>query len=158
MLLWSIGWNGIAIKKAGFTGIAFFIRFHHNANQRSFVAKLVNKTSVRNLDKVLIVPLPHLDLLFPEDVFSYHNGSNTLLDAQINDATAGRVQITVDPAIALRRDPIQMVRGETVLMAQAALVRCALFIVKLVEAFEGLAADQAGDKPGLGEGRARPGR
>ena len=33
------------------------------------------------------------------------------------------------------------------LVAQAALVLCTLFIVELVEAFEGLAADQAGDKP-----------
>ena len=40
------------------------------------------------------------------------------------------------------------------LVAQAALVLCALFIVQLVEAFEGLAADQAGDKTGFvaGEG------
>ena len=32
------------------------------------------------------------------------------------------------------------------LVAQAALVRCALLVVELVEAFKGLAADQAGDK------------
>src|ERR1043166_3021860 len=43
----------------------------------------------------------------------------------------------------ITRDPIQMARRETVLMAQAALVRCALLIVQLVEAFEGLAAHQA---------------
>ena len=39
------------------------------------------------------------------------------------------------------------------LVAQAALVRCALFIVQLVEAFKGLAADQAGDKTGFGAGQ-----
>ena len=71
---------------------------------------------------------------------------------QIDDATAGRVQIAVYAAIALRRDPIQLRRGATMLVAQAALVRCALFIIKLVEAFERLAADQAGDKPGFGAG------
>src|ERR1051326_8795493 len=49
--------------------------------------------------------------------------------------------------MALRRDPIQVWRRETVLVAQAALVGCALLVVPLVEAFEGLAADQTGDKP-----------
>jgi hypothetical protein len=48
--------------------------------------------------------------------------------------------------LRITRDPIQLWRGETVLVAQAALVLCALFIVKLVEAFKGLAADQTGDK------------
>ena len=59
--------------------------------------------------------------------------------------------------LRITRDPIQLRRGETVLVAQAALVRCALFIVKLVETFEGLTADQTGDKTGFVEGRVRPG-
>jgi hypothetical protein len=54
--------------------------------------------------------------------------------------------------LRITRDPIQLRRGEPVLVAQAALVRCALFIIELVEAFKGLAADQAGDKPWLGAG------
>src|SRR5215472_553168 len=72
---------------------------------------------------------------------------------QIDDATAGRVQGAVYAASALRRDPIELRRGEPVLVAQAALVCCALFVIELVEAFEGLAADQAWDKPGFVAGR-----
>jgi hypothetical protein len=48
--------------------------------------------------------------------------------------------------LRITRDPIQVRRGEAVLVAQAALVLCALFMVELVEAFKGLAADQAGGK------------
>ena len=59
--------------------------------------------------------------------------------------------------LRITRDPIQVRRRETVLVAQAASVRCALFLVQLVEAFQGLAADQTGDKTGFVEGRARPG-
>src|SRR5215475_8201055 len=58
--------------------------------------------------------------------------------------------------LRITRDPIQLTRGETVLVAQAALVLCALFMVQLVEAFQGLAADQAGDKTRFVEGRGRP--
>ena len=54
---------------------------------------------------------------------------------QIDDATACRVQGAVYAASALRRDSIELRRGETVLMAQAALVLGALFVVELVEAF-----------------------
>ena len=59
--------------------------------------------------------------------------------------------------LRITRDAIQLRRGETVLMAQAALVRCALFVVSLIQAFEGFATDQAGNKSRLVEGRAQPG-
>ena len=39
--------------------------------------------------------------------------------------------------LRITRDPIQVRRGEPVLMAQAALVLGTLFIVELVEAFPG---------------------
>jgi hypothetical protein len=39
--------------------------------------------------------------------------------------------------LRITRDPIKLRRGETVLVAQAALVLGALFIVELVEAFPG---------------------
>ena len=89
------------------------------------------------LHKLLIVPLAQVRFLFPERVFPNHQRPDPFAYQQIDDATACRVQIAVDPAIALRRDPIQLWRGEPVLVAQAALVRCALLVVELVEAFPG---------------------
>ena len=109
------------------------------------------------LDKLLIGALAQVRFLFPEGIFPNHEGADAFADQQIDDATAGRVQRAVDPSMALRRDPIQVRRGKTVLMAEAALMLSALFIVELVEAFERLPADQTGDEPWLGEGRARPG-
>ena len=60
--------------------------------------------------------------------------------------------------LRITRDPIQLRRSEAVLMTETTLVLGTLFIVELVEAFPGgSAADQAGDKTGFVEGRARPG-
>ena len=90
---------------------------------------------MRDLHELLRVALAQLHVLLPERVFADHQGADALADQQIDDATAGRVQIPVYAAIALRRDPIQLRRGETVLVAQAALVGCPLLLVELVEAF-----------------------
>ena len=109
------------------------------------------------MDKLLIGVLAQMHFLLPERIFANDESSDPLAHQQINDATAGRVRRAVYPAMALRRDPIQVRRGKTVLMAEAALMLSALFIVELVEAFERLPADQTGDEPWLGEGRARPG-
>ena len=152
-----IGGKRVVVQKTRLAGIALFLEDDLDPDQFGFVGQLINKPRMRELHELLRGALAQLPLLFPERVFPDHQGADPLAYQQIDDATAGRVQRAVDPAMALRRDPIQVRRGETVLMAQATLVRCALLVVKLVEAFEGLAADQTGDKPGLGEGRARPG-
>src|SRR6266516_2631129 len=108
----------------------------------------VNETSMRDLDKGLIVLSAHVRFLLPEDVFPHHNGPDSLLDAQINDATACLVQIVLDAAIALRRDLIESTGGVAFVLAfaESFLMMFALLIVVLVQAFDGLAADQTRDK------------
>src|SRR5258708_19995314 len=103
---------------------------------------------MRDLDKGLIVPLSHVRFLLPEDVFADHNGPDSLMDTQINDATACLVQIVLDTAIVLRRDLIECAGGVSFLLAfaQSFLMMFALLVVELVEAFNGLATDQTRDK------------
>ena len=76
------------------------------------------------------------------------------LTGPINDPTAGGVQIAVYTASALRRHAIQMARGETVLMAQAALMLSASLVVMLIYAFDGFAAHQSWNKPRLVAGES----
>ena len=60
----------------------------------------------------------------------------------INDATACRVQIGLDTAIALRRDPIKLVGGEAFGFGKVALLVGTLLIVMLIQAFEWAAIDE----------------
>src|SRR5258708_16102050 len=103
---------------------------------------------MRDLDKGLIVPLSHVRFLLPQDVFAYYNGPDSLLDTQINDATACLVQIVLDAAIVLRRDLIECTGGVVFLLAfaQSFLMMFALLVVKLVEPFHCLAPAQPTDK------------
>jgi len=69
------------------------------------------------------------------------------LHQQINDATAGRVQRAIDTAIALRRELIQLARGEPFFVGQTALMFGTLLVIALIEALDGFATDQARGKP-----------
>ncbi len=69
-----------------------------------------------NLHKLLIVSLAHTHFLLPKQVLADDQYPDPLAHQQINNATAGRVQIAVYPAIALRRNSIQMARSKAVLV------------------------------------------
>jgi hypothetical protein len=82
-----------------------------------------------NVTKGLVVPPSQFYLLFPFLVQPNHQRPDSFAHQQINNPTAGRVQIVVDPAIALRRDAIQVTRGVTVLPGKVALKIGTLLII-----------------------------
>src|SRR5262245_54771849 len=109
-----VGRNWIKIEEAGFRGIAFFVRFYPDTNEFAFITKHLNKAGMWNLHELLIVPLSQVRCLFPEPILANNKYSNSLLDAEINNATACRMQIVRNTAIALRRQLIELARIEGV--------------------------------------------
>lgn len=61
--------NGFKIEKAARAGVAFFLHHHVNAYQFCFVGQEIDEGSMRNLDKLLVVALTDVDLLFPTVIF-----------------------------------------------------------------------------------------
>ena len=104
----SVGGNRIQIEKRRLRGIALFPDDHANTDQLRFIRKHLDEPTVGDLHELLVIPLPQFHFLFPEPVQPDHQRPDALLDQEINDATACRVQIRIDAAIALRRDPIQL--------------------------------------------------
>ncbi len=58
-------------------------------------------------DEVLIAPPAQVRFLFPERVLADAPRADALSDQQIDDATAGGVQVVVDAPRALRGDALQ---------------------------------------------------
>ena len=67
-----------------------------------------------DLHKILVIPLAHLHFLLPKRVLADDECPDSLLHQQIDDATASRVQIVHDAAIALRRDALKLTRSKAV--------------------------------------------
>jgi hypothetical protein len=109
-----------------------------------------DETDMGNLDELLIVLAAQGHLLLPQGILADHEGAKPFRDEEINDPTAGRVQHSIDTAIALRRHLLQMAGGVAVLrvllMCQTCLLLSALFVVELVAAL--LAAWLSPDEPG----------
>ncbi|WP_376797304.1 hypothetical protein [Thermogemmatispora sp.] len=82
-----------------------------------------------DLHELLIVPFPHLHFLLPERVLPYDERANALLHQQSDDATAGRVQVPQQTAIALRRDAITLAGGTAAGLRKFALHMGAPFVV-----------------------------
>jgi hypothetical protein len=107
------------------------------------------KTGMRDLHKLLVLLAPHLDLLFPEGILANDQGPDSLCDQQIDDTTAGRMQIVQDKAVALRRDAIKLTRSEAVRLGKLLLAVFALLVVQVVHGFYRTPVDQAGDEIGF---------
>src|SRR5438552_19208116 len=86
--------------------------------------------------ELLIIFAPHLHLLLPQWILANVDRSDALIGEQVHDATAGRVQIGVDPAITLRRDLIQLLGGLAVLCGEFTLDVSTLLVVVVIEVFE----------------------
>src|SRR5258708_17417796 len=99
-------WEHIAIQEAGTAGVGFFGEQHRNAHQLGFVGEQLDEPGMGNLHEFLIVAMAQLHPLLPEWILANDERTNSFLHQQINDATAGRMQIVHHPAIALRRDSI----------------------------------------------------
>src|SRR5713101_591205 len=62
-------------------------------------------------DEVLIVPLAHARFLFPERILADDECADALGYQQINDASAGRVQVVVNLPRTMGSEPLQLRRG-----------------------------------------------
>ena len=71
--------DGIAVQKARFAGVAFFSEHDTDANHLRLVGEHVNKASVRDLHKLLVVLSAHLHLLLPEGILPDNESSNAFL-------------------------------------------------------------------------------
>jgi hypothetical protein len=68
-------------------------------HQFRFVGQLLDEPRMGDLHKLLVGALAQLHVLLPERVFADHERADALADQQIDDTTAGRVQIAVYAAI-----------------------------------------------------------
>ncbi len=110
---------------------------------------------MRDVHEGLIGTLAHLHFLFPQRVLVNDERADALNYQQIDDATASRMQILQDPAIALRRDTIKLAGGETLGFGKTLLLVSALLGVELVDRFDATAIDQARDKTCFVGGQGR---
>jgi hypothetical protein len=94
----------------------------------------------------LVFP-PQLHPLFPQRVLADDQRADPLLHQELDDATAGRVQILQDTAVTLRRQAIELARGETLRFGKLLLQVRALFVVELIGRLQRAAIDQARDEP-----------
>src|SRR6266566_7701342 len=145
----------IAVKKTGFAGIALLGENHTDAHQLCFVGEQLDETGMRDLHKVLVIALAHLDFLLPERVLADNQRPDALLHQQLDNATAGRMQGMHDAATALRRNTIKLARRTAALLRKATLRASALLVVILIPAFDRLAVDQTGDETGFIRGESR---
>src|SRR5262252_4921792 len=71
--------NGVTIQEGGFTRVTFLLEHHLYSHALGFVGEHIDKTRMRDLDKLLIVPGSHLHFLFPERIFPDDHCSHSLL-------------------------------------------------------------------------------
>jgi hypothetical protein len=106
--------NVIPIQKRGLARVALLNGHHLDSDAPGLVGELLNEPGMWNLNEFLIIFPPHFHLLLPQRIFAHDKGPDSFLDQQIDDPTACRMQIGVDTAIALRRDPIELAGSEAV--------------------------------------------
>src|SRR6266566_9862496 len=94
----------VKINKARLAGIALFPDFHLDANERGFVGDHVNKSRMRNGNKILIVFPAHLTFLLPERVLPDNDRSYPLFHQEVNNALTGGMQVVVNAPVACGRD------------------------------------------------------
>ena len=70
---------------------------------------------MRDVHKILIVPLPHADLLLPERIFAHNNGSHPLRDQKVQNGLACSVQILVHLTVPLGGESLHL-PGHTILV------------------------------------------
>ncbi len=98
-----------------------------------------------DLHKLLSMLFPQLHLLFPKRVLAKNERSNAFCNQEVDDPTASGMQVMHHPPMALRRDPIQTMRGEAVVLAfgKLLLFMLSVFVIQLVGGFDRATKDQA---------------
>ena len=94
---------------------------------------------MRDLHTLLTVLLPQMDFLFPERILAIYQRANPCRNQEVNDVTAGGIQIMHDAPIALRRDHLKETGG---LALAAGTGQAALLIVELVHGFQWATIDE----------------
>ncbi len=132
----------ISIQERSFARIALFDDHHVDAHELRLVRQKIDKAGMRNLDKRLVIFAPHVRFLFPERIFADTECPDPPFDQIIDDATACRVQIGSNPAIALRRNAIKLAGSEPLRFCEVPLMAGTLLVVVLIQALKGTAIDQ----------------
>ncbi len=60
-----IGRDSVAIHEAGLRRVGLFLGNNLDTNKLRLIGKLLNESSMGNLNKLLIVLLPNVDAVFP---------------------------------------------------------------------------------------------
>lgn len=118
------------VKEASLTGIALFCDNDRYSDERRLVAEHMNKASMGNLHKVLVVLAPHIHLVLPTIILANDEGPDVLLDQQGNNLVAGRVQSVLNASVALLSQLFQLPTGPR--LAQLVLELSPAFIIPLI--------------------------
>src|SRR5258708_37177962 len=88
----------VAVPEAGRAGVALLGEDHLNTHQPGFVGQQRNEAGMRDAHEGLVVASPQVRFLLPERILADHQRPDALSYEQVDDASAGRVQIVVNPA------------------------------------------------------------
>ena len=92
--------EGIAIQRTSFTGVGFFLFDNFDSVPLAEAFQLALKGKNRNLNKVLIVALAHVDRLFQVRVVTDNNLADATLNAPIKNGSRRLIQKVLDLVIA----------------------------------------------------------
>jgi hypothetical protein len=105
------GGKRVTVQETGEAFVGFFREDDGDTHRFGFVGQHLDEPCMRDLHKLLIVLLPQMDFLFPERILADDQCANPFGNQEVNDPTAGGMQIMHDAPIALRRDRLKETRG-----------------------------------------------
>ena len=105
------GGKRVTVQETGEAFVGFFREDDGDTHCFGFVGQHLDELCMRDLHKLLIVLLPQMDFLFPEPILADDQRANPFGNQEVNDPTAGGMQIMHDAPIALRRDRLKETRG-----------------------------------------------
>src|SRR5712692_4811320 len=97
-----------------------------------------------NLDKMLLVLLPHLTLLLPEGIFANDERAYPFSDKQVYDALRGGMQVVVNASGAF--DGHTFHASREVIVLDPLLQLCFALVIVLIDAFDGATVNKLRDK------------
>src|SRR5258708_1999799 len=71
----------------------------------------MEKASKWYVDKILVIPLSNVNLLFPFLVITNHECSNSFVDQEIDNSSRGHMQVVVNLACTLVGEALQAIRS-----------------------------------------------
>lgn len=127
--------NRLKIKKRAFRRMTLFCQNNVDAYKFALVSQHFDKPGVRNGDKVLVVALANANTLFPSVILADNQYADLVLDQEIDNAPAGRMQVMVNTPRSLVGHAFDPKRSVPI-AAQLTLEFCLALVVELVDGLQ----------------------